>query len=282
MHTVDQQEQASHQPEMFIDSVSGTGNKSDQDFVDLKVIMIGRRPPYETSFKLDTGAQVNILTLKVYQQLGAWAGAHYTEPVQLQWGQASRHWTVQSTVPVQNMSPQVLHFYVVDTRCASVLGLQACFSLQLIQLLLSVEHQHLTNTSSTEELLDKYKDVFDGLGLFPGEYHLNIDPSVPPVVHASQCIALALKPKLKEELDNMVKDDVLVKLGVNDHSDWVNPLVVIEKPLTKKRRICLGPKDLNEVVKHEHYTMPTLDDIISKLAELSISVSLMHVQDTGR
>ena len=66
VHAIDSQEQASHQPEMFIDSVTGTGNKSDQDFVDLKVTMKHNRPPGHTPFKLDIGAQVNILTLKAY------------------------------------------------------------------------------------------------------------------------------------------------------------------------------------------------------------------------
>ena len=115
-------------------------------------------------------------------------------------------------------------------------------------------------------MLDKYKDVFDGLGLFPGEYHINTDPSVPPDIHAPRCVARACKPKLKEELDNMETDGVVVKLGVNEHSDWVNSLVIVEKPLTKKLCICLDPKDLNMAVKHEHYAMPTFDDITSKLA----------------
>ena len=77
-------------------------------------------------------------------------------------------------------------------------------------------------------MLDKYKDVFDGLGLFPGEDHIDTDPSVPPVVHAPRPVALALKPKLKEALDNMEKDGVVVKLGVNEHSEWVSSLVVVE------------------------------------------------------
>ncbi len=83
------------------------------------------------------------------------------------------------------MSPQELTFYVVNTESSAVLSLQACLSLQLIQLVLSVEQQkQRLLTPSTDALLKEYADVFDGLGLFPGEYQIKVDPTIQPVVHA--------------------------------------------------------------------------------------------------
>ena len=61
-------------------------------------------------------------------------------------------------------------------------------------------------------------------------------------------------------------EDTGVIKKVTEPTDWVNSLVVVEKPETKKLRICLDPRDLNTQIKRPHYTMPTLDDVVSKLA----------------
>ena len=62
----------------------------------------------------------------------------------------------------------------------------------------------------------------------------------------------------------MEKDEIIVK--VDEPTDWVNLIVVVEKPKTKKLRICLDPKGLNEAIRRRHQPMPTLDDITSELA----------------
>ncbi|KAK7089397.1 hypothetical protein V1264_024540 [Littorina saxatilis] len=51
---------------------------------------------------------------------------------------------------------------------------------------------------------------------------------------------------------------------VTQPTDWVNSLVVVEKP-NGKLRICLDPKDLNQAVKRPHYAMPTLEDALAKI-----------------
>lgn len=50
---------------------------------------------------------------------------------------------------------------------------------------------------------------------------------------------------------------------VTEPIDWVNALVMVEKPRTGDLRICLDPRDLNKAIKKP---LPTLDDIIAKLA----------------
>lgn len=47
--------------------------------------------------------------------------------------------------------------------------------------------------------------------------------------------------------------------------DWVNTLVVVEKPRTGNLRVCLDPKDLNKAIKRPHYRLPTLEDVTPKL-----------------
>ena len=48
-------------------------------------------------------------------------------------------------------------------------------------------------------------------------------------------------------------------------TDWVNSLVVIEKPKTKKLRICLDPRPLNAAICREHFQLPTIEDITTRL-----------------
>lgn len=53
---------------------------------------------------------------------------------------------------------------------------------------------------------------------------------------------------------------------VIEPTDWLNALVVVEKPLNGALRICLNLRDLNKVIKRPHYPLPTLDDVISRLS----------------
>ena len=62
----------------------------------------------------------------------------------------------------------------------------------------------------------------------------------------------------------MEQSDIFTK--VTEPTDWVNALVLVEKPRTGKLRVCLDPRDLNKAIKRPHYPLPTLDGITHKLA----------------
>ena len=61
----------------------------------------------------------------------------------------------------------------------------------------------------------------------------------------------------------MVKDQI--RSPVTEPTDWVQPIVVVEKP-NGKLWICLDPKPLNDAICQPHYAMSTLDDVTVKLA----------------
>ena len=44
---------------------------------------------------------------------------------------------------------------------------------------------------SKEQILSDYKDVFTGLGCLQGEYHIDIDTSIPAVQHAPRRVPVA-------------------------------------------------------------------------------------------
>ena len=53
--------------------------------------------------------------------------------------------------------------------------------------------------------------------------------------------------------------------AVNEPTDWVNHLVLVEKP-NGSLRICIDPKELNKAIKRPHYAHPTAEDILSQMS----------------
>jgi len=84
------------------------------------------------------------------------------------------------------------------------------------------------------------------MGEFPGEHHINIDTTEQPVIHPPRRVALAVQPKLKQLLDQMVQNGVLVQR--DEPTDCVSSLVVVQKS-NGQLRICLDPRDLNRAIK---------------------------------
>ena len=63
-----------------------------------------------------------------------------------------------------------------------------------------------------------YPECFTGTGKFKDfDYHINVDKSIKPVVHAPQKIALSLQSKLEKDLEEMVRQGFTAP--VEGHSD---------------------------------------------------------------
>ena len=112
------------------------------------------------------------------------------------------------------------------------------------------------------DMQHKYADVFQGLGKLPGQYHIEIDRDVNPVVHAPRRVPVALRDKLKHELREMVIDYIIAP--VREPTEWVSSLLLVSKP--DELRICMDPRDLNRAIKREHYQMPTIEEIATRLS----------------
>ena len=113
--------------------------------------------------------------------------------------------------------------------------------------------------------MQEFKDVFTGIGLFPGECIIHLKQDAVPVVHPPRKVPVALRKPLKAELKRMEDNDIIVK--VTEPTDWVNSLVVTEKPKTGKICVCLDPQALNKAIRRPHYPVHTLDDILPQLTD---------------
>ena len=53
---------------------------------------------------------------------------------------------------------------------------------------------------------------------------------------------------------------------VDEPTDWVNWLVMVEKP-NRELKNCLDPRPLNEAIKREHLHLPTAENSFLKCQE---------------
>lgn len=260
VHTVsDNCENVSETDELFIDAVTKNGHNCEfeQAFADIKMGKQGTT----LKFKLDTGAQVNVIPLSAFDQLEDECRLQLQPTTRMLTGYGGQALAVKGMCNIYctyKKSSMMLNFYIVDTRAPPVLGLNACLDLDLIKLVLSI-----TAPLDQKSVKEEFSDVFKGIGLFPGECTIHIDPASTPVVCPPRRVPLALRSRLEKELQHMEDTGIIAK--VTEPSEWVNALVVVEKPRTGRLRVCLDPRDLNKAIKRPHYPLPTLEDITPKL-----------------
>ena len=84
-------------------------------------------------------------------------------------------------------------------------------------------------------MLEEYDDVFDGLGALPGAYKIAIDEQAQTVVHAPRRVPVALRPRIKNKLDELVDRKVIIP--VTEPTQWVSSMLAIVKP--NKVRTCI-------------------------------------------
>ena len=71
--------------------------------------------------------------------------------------------------------------------------------------------------TSKEMIMKEYPDVFQGIGKFLGsDYHIQLDPSIPPKQTPSQPIPIHLKNQFQQEINKMLQAGVLVPV----HEDY--------------------------------------------------------------
>ena len=126
----------------------------------------------------------------------------------------------------------------------------------------------LHNTSLTwKKVLSEYGDLFKGLGKIEGKLHLEIDESVTPVVMAPRRVPLAVKGKLKEDLDRLESLDVLKP--VDEPTDWVFSLVATQKQ-SGKVQVCIDPQQLNQALKRQYYPIPVIEEILPEVSKARV------------
>lgn len=165
---------------------------------------------------------------------------------------------------------------MVDCNYTPIIGWNSCEKLGIVKRIFTIQDDQ--KERSVQNIVANYSNTFEGLGCLQYKAHLDIDPNVTPKVCPVRRIPYSLEKRLKDELDNMEKLNVIEK--VDKPTKWVNSIVLVEKP-NGTLRICLDPRNLNVAIKRPHYPFPTFDDLRSKVAGATVFSKLDHVQAIG-
>ena len=133
---------------------------------------------------------------------------------------------------------------------------------------------HLTPDQRTKlrNLLEKYKDLFDGqLGYWKGEkYHIELQDNVKPYHAKPFSIPKAYEQTLKMELDRLVSLGVLKKVN---RSQWAAPTFIIPKK-DRTVRFISDFRELNKRIKRKPFPIPKIQDLLLKLEGFQYGTSL--------
>ena len=148
----------------------------------------------------------------------------------------------------------------------------------------------LEQGNRTENLLSRDASVGLGIVKFVGNIeidqelfgfgHWNTEPvkfslmenTKPYAVTTARNIAIPLIEPVKEALKIMEKDKIIEK--INHPTDWVSPMIPVRKENSKKVRICVDYKRLNQNLKREKYQIPTFDELSAKLNKSTVFTKL--------
>lgn len=222
---------------------------------------------YKLELKIDSGSEVNILNLNDFSKLNIckrqirWSNSNlfsYTGHSIIILGQIYLDCKYKDTC-------KKLLFHVLDSKSPkSLLGLTALYDLNIInkKIVKNVTATIDTTNDSWQQILNKNKTVFEGIGKINKQYNITLKDDSIPFVSAPRKIPIALKNRVKEKLDKMVSENIIVP--VTEPTDWVNPIVVVPKS-NGDIRICMDPRNLNKYVKREFFQIPTQDYLFSQL-----------------
>ncbi|CAC5356578.1 unnamed protein product [Mytilus coruscus] len=238
------------------------------------------------NFQLDTGAKCNVLSLHKLKTI-------CSHPIITKQVSPLRSYSghIIDTVGVINLrcsykcQDHAVKFHIVDRNVQSVIGAKTCEAMKLLKRIHSITQtsnpQETTKPFLPEKLEQQYGDLFTGLGCLPGTHKIRINKTVAPVVHAPRKIPIAIKDKVKAELDRM--EDIGVIFKQQEPTQWVNSMVTVIKP-NGKIRICIDPRDLNKAILREHYPLKTVEEVISQMpnakvfSKLDATSGFWHIQ----
>ena len=220
---------------------------------------------HNVTFQIDTGATVNILPLKYADA----SKLNNTSKTLSMWNDSKIKPLGTYRTSVRNLKNKrrySIEFVVVQENFTPLLGLKTAEQMNLI----TVNENDVDRVAKvTSDIVnDKYRNVLnEALGKLPGTVHLKVDKNVPPVVMPNRRVPIALRPKLKNELDRLETLGVITPVDVA--TPWVNQLVITEKK-GGDIRICIDPRELNKALQREHYSLPILEETLHEIGQSKV------------
>ena len=228
--------------------------------------------------QLDTGASCNVISyrdLSILLQNGAPTLDQSSVELKMYDGSIMKPLRETRLTAEHGGNCHTLKFQVVDSLKKPLLSAESCelmglleFNLTPLQAVHNVEYA-VKPPLTKDAILTRYKDVFEGL-CHIGNSTFVTDDKVKPLQHSPRRVLVALREEVTEKLLDLEKRGIIKK--VTDPTEWISSMVIVAKP--GKIRICLDPRDLNQALKRPKYQMPTLEEILPRLAKAKVFSTL--------
>lgn len=225
-------------------------------------------------FKLDSGATCNVLPKELFLRIPPNRRRLRPGPLVRSYGTDGflRVLGLQTCKVAHKGKVHVIDFVVVDEPGQPpIFGLSSCMLLHLISRVDAVTSPHI---GSLPPIVAEFIDVFTGLGKLPVEHDIRLATGpnrVDPVVCAASRIPFKLEEKVYKKLDEMVQEGIITP--VKEPTEWVSRMMVVGKP-DGDVRICLDPSELNKAIQRQHFAVPTIDQLFSKISKARYFCSL--------
>ena len=226
--------------------------------------------------KVDTGAQGNILPLRVYKDIYPKFISPQGKPTHTKPSNAKltaynntpikQYGTISIPCKYQDSHWRDTTFYITDSSGPVIFGLATCTDLELVTMNCHISEKNPDNhipkpIKHLKDLQQLYPDRFTGLGKLPGEHKLVLNENAQPFRHPPRRAPIHLRDKIRAELDRMLDLDVI--RPVVEPTDWVSSITYVQK-VDGSLRICLDPKDLNDALKRGQHHIPTVEELTHK------------------
>ena len=223
-----------------------------------------------TTFLIDTGASVNIMNAKTFDNLTNKPNLETASTLIYAFGSDIPLPVIgvfQTDITYKTNTTNA-SFYVIDSdskHTKNLLSSQTAQNLNIIKFAFS----STTPSIPPQSLPTEYPQLFDdNMGKIKDvQIKLHIDQSVQPITQRHRRVPFHVRKDVENELKRLENLDVIEK--VEGPTPWVSPIVTVPKK-TGGVRICVDMREANVAIKREKHPMPTIDELISDLNESTV------------
>ena len=233
------------------------------------------------TFKIDTGAQIDVMPLSVVKRLNLCNQIKETNVRIISYGGFA--WRPIGCITlVSSIGPQSweIKYLVVNRESIPLMSLTTALKFGLISRqqkefmncqisdISSKVHEGTSKSPKTlTELLQWYPQLFEGEGCFKGTtVTLQTDPNFVPVACPPSRFPLAIRDRCQNLMDELENSGIISKNETPTAESWINRLLVREKP-NKELRVCLDPRPLNEALIRPYRLITKPQELVDQVKD---------------
>ena len=161
----------------------------------------------KVTFEIDTGASCNVKSLSDYVRATGDKNSEHLKKTTTRLtmhNKSCEYPIVRTMLRVKRQgTTHSLRFYVVKSPVTPILGRASCLGMNLIKIIDSDTIHSVETTAQNlflDEVLKSFRDVFECTGTLPGEYNIQTNNDIAPVVHPPRRLPITLQDAVKKEI----------------------------------------------------------------------------------